>query len=1345
MALKVGELFATLNLDDKDFAKNLKSAQKQTDTLKSAISSSEKTIERYGTALDSVKKSLSEAMRAQADNVAKLESAKKAQSELKQTIAQLNTAYKAQVKATGENSNAANELGLQLLDAKEALTKTNSEIRKLATESRNGDKNVDKLNKSIAEISGNLDSAKAGLAKFKAELNAANSLLGSNAAKLSEASAKMKEYAASIQSATEWQNKAGTTLTTSVTAPIVTGLGYAAKETIDFEDAFTGVEKTVDASEAVLEGLKETFIELSEKIPVTKEELAAIGEQAGQLGISADVIDEFTETIANLNATTNLGEEAASALAQFANITQMAKQYDDLGQAYEALGSTIVDLGNNSATSEAKIVGMAMRLAGAGANANMSQADILGISTALSSLGIEAEMGGSAFSRLINDMLIAVETGSDELQGFAEVAGMTAAQFEAAFREDAAQALSDFIVGLGNGSQTAIQIMDELGITELRLTDALSRSANASELFSSSISRANKAWDENSALATEASKKYKNTASRLKMLKNKIDNTAMSFGDAMLPAIEMGIEKIDEFVGKFSDLDEGTRTSVINMGLFAASIGPALKLLGTANSMFSSVISGLGGIASAAASAGGGFLGLGSAILKGIGSALGPAGLLITAGVSVAVAWNLLKTEDYQPNLSGKVADILDGITISDEIMAKVTADFELSEETQTNITEFTNEATSVYDEIEKALTDGQPDSSTVISGLKENVTGLFSDVRTNIESWYNTEMEKLDLSTAEGIAQAEELTRMRDEYIAQTTATEEATSGFVDTWAGASTTLVQQHVGELDTLLAKITSLNEEIKIREELARSAQKYSFDVVSMGQTSNTETIAEALNYAYMNWKLDDKAISQYASEQFDLANQAFSAGGEEWTSFLKSSGLFEQLGEGATYADWEALFTANQSAEIAAASQAYQNNIRAVLEGIMQSYGSAGEAFQIDLSKYMSGESALSGIDELIDVQSLATMTPEQKSSITTAIDELLQSYAVVMGEEFAGSETLKKALQTDDTLTFSSVLNGLQGEITTAMEEIETGLVSSLEGEDLSGVGEALKLIVESGMLEGVSGVDMTSVDSQLSVILAALGTTGTAVTSANTLGGDIGAGVGEGLEGTNYDSYASATIDNIEGSLRSSAQSHSPAVFFNPVGNDIGAGVGEGMKSFDFTSAASEMISSIKSALSSSTSSLSSVGLNFARGLASGIRAGRTIVTSAAHSIALAAVDAAKSTLQIHSPSKVTELIGGYFGKGFAKGITGTISLATGAANDLARSAANAATFRNPGARTQAAYTANTTGRQAIDYDRLADAMSRRPLYMEQDGVIYAEIQEQNNAIVRNSRARSIALGYGK
>ena len=60
----------------------------------------------------------------------------------------------------------------------------------------------------------------------------------------------------------------------------------------------------------------------------------------------------------DLGESTNLtATEGASDLAKFANITQMA------ADKYSNLGSVIVELGNNFATTESDIVSMAMNIA----------------------------------------------------------------------------------------------------------------------------------------------------------------------------------------------------------------------------------------------------------------------------------------------------------------------------------------------------------------------------------------------------------------------------------------------------------------------------------------------------------------------------------------------------------------------------------------------------------------------------------------------------------------------------------------------------------------------------------------------------------------------------------------------------------------------------------------------------------------------------------------------------------------------------------------------------------------------------------------------------------------------
>ena len=70
------------------------------------------------------------------------------------------------------------------------------------------------------------------------------------------------------------------------------------------------------------------------------------------------------------------------------------------------------------------------------------------------------------------------------------------------------------------------------------------------------------------------------------------------------------------------------------------------------------------------------------------------------------------------------------------------------------------------------------------------------------------------------------------------------------------------------------------------------------------------------------------------------------------------------------------------------------------------------------------------------------------------------------------------------------------------------------------------------------------------------------------------------------------------------------------------------------------------------SVSDFRSVGLNLAEGFANGISAGRSAAINASTSMAQAAIDAARSTLDINSPSKVFREIGEYTSEGFLLGM---------------------------------------------------------------------------------------------
>lgn len=440
----------------------------------------------------------------------------------------------------------------------------------------------------------------------------------------------------------------GGKLTTGLTVPIIAGVGAVTKAAVDWESAFAGVKKTndevTDSNGKVVysyKDLEDGLRGLAKELPSSHQEIAAVAEAAGQLGIQTENVTAFTKTMIDLGESTNMtAETAATELARFANIVGMSQD------KFDNLGSALVDLGNNYATTEAEISSMALRLAGAGKQIGMSEGDILGFSAALSSVGIEAEAGGSAFSKIMVQMQLATEKGvgafddlkesaaeqgvsweelvlsvrdggkalkntasrmgttsselkkmykladknKTSLESFSNVAGMTGDQFAKMFKSNPTEAIMKFVEGLSkaekNGS-SAIKVLDDMDIKEVRLRDSLLRAANASGIFGDAVKTGNKAFEENTALTEEAGKRYETTESKLKMLKNEVVDVAIDMGgpfvDALRDTVQAGkpvIKFLADGAKAFNDMDPKTQQAIVKFVAFTAAAGPLLKITG---------------------------------------------------------------------------------------------------------------------------------------------------------------------------------------------------------------------------------------------------------------------------------------------------------------------------------------------------------------------------------------------------------------------------------------------------------------------------------------------------------------------------------------------------------------------------------------------------------------------------------------------------------------------------------------------------------------------------------------------------------------------------------------------
>lgn len=679
----LGTLSAKVALNTVDFQKNIQAMKRELKLAQSETKLAGQGIVGYGSSATA--------------GAAKLEGLTKQIGIQRQALAEYNARYEAAVETQGRGSAAAQNAAIRFNEATSEISRLEGEYESLSREIALGNDSFYRAGTSLQSFS--------------------------------EQGMKSADTAMAV-------GKKWSVAGAAVGAVALVG----AKAAIDYESAFASVTKTVDGTTAELDKLSDGIRQMALEVPTSAADLAELAAVAGQLGIKTENIESFTRTIADLGVATNLsGEEGASMLAKFANITKM-----DQGD-FSRLGSSIVELGNNFATTEADITAMAMRLAGAGNQVGMSEADILGLSAALSSVGIEAEMGGSAISKIIVQMQLASAKGQDAFKGLQEVAerngiawesvsaavanggkeltnmsnsmglgnkglaelyknagdakasledfgyvaGMTGDDFAKAFQEDAVGALGAFIEGLGNASDkgtTAIEMLDNMGISEVRLRDAMLRAGGASELFAGAIETSNKAWGENTALTDEAETRYETMASKIQMAKNKITDLAIEFGAQLLPALadaleasEPLIESIKNMVKSFTEASPATKKFILAVGGIAVFGGPALMgvagltkgVLGLSKGISSTLITigryrtgtlaaqgattaltGALGATSSAAAAGTaqvGALGASTGLLPAL---ISPVGLAI-AGVSLAlgagaIAWTVWGKDAYE-------------------------------------------------------------------------------------------------------------------------------------------------------------------------------------------------------------------------------------------------------------------------------------------------------------------------------------------------------------------------------------------------------------------------------------------------------------------------------------------------------------------------------------------------------------------------------------------------------------------------------------------------------------------------------------------------------------------------
>ncbi len=412
-----------------------------------------------------------------------------------------------------------------------------------------------------------------------------------------------------IQNAGKSIASVGSSLTKSITLPIVAVAAAALKTSNDFENAMAKIGTIADTTTTPMAKLKEQVIDLSNTMGVSVTEIAGAQYEAISSGVATAKSAEFVATAikAAKGGFTDTGT-AVDGLTTVLNAyglkaTEATNISDQMLIAQNYGKTTFGDM----ASSLGSVIPIASSL-------NVSTKELFSSVAVLTNNGIgtsEAMTGlKAAYSNILKPTDAAAKT--------AQSLGMN---FSAAHLKSVgwAKFLEEIKEKTGGNSETMAKLF---GSTEA-LNSVMVLAGKGSAGFTEALKQMNGASG-----STEAAyEKMLTPAEKMNISINKVKNSLIKFGTALTPVFNKVADIIGAVGDKLNNLSEGQVNTIVKFAAIAATIGPILMIFGKLVSVTGAVKIGFGSALKSIA----GFKGV-------IGLIASPAGIVIGVLAAIAVA-----------------------------------------------------------------------------------------------------------------------------------------------------------------------------------------------------------------------------------------------------------------------------------------------------------------------------------------------------------------------------------------------------------------------------------------------------------------------------------------------------------------------------------------------------------------------------------------------------------------------------------------------------------------------------------------------------------------------------------
>lgn len=318
-----------------------------------------------------------------------------------------------------------------------------------------------------------------------------------------------------------------------------------------YETAFTDIERTTMASDAMLKSLRSQFLGLARDVPVAFQDLTTIGALGAQLGVAESDLAGFADTVSKFSATTNVSIETAA--QSFGAIGELL---DISADKYVNLGSAIAYAGVNSVATETEILAVTTAISAVGSQAGLSAEYIGGIATALASLRVPAEQSRGALTRVFQEVNRAAVENGDQLQIYAQLVGKSTEEVQNLLKTEGGvdKFFTMFLRGLSSlDGQQLTQVLDALSLSDIRVTNTLTRLSQNLDVVGSSLTNFSEGFDNGTFLAEAYAQRVEDLAAKFQILLNSLGELGAGLGDVFAPTVGAAIDAIAGAIQSLTD------------------------------------------------------------------------------------------------------------------------------------------------------------------------------------------------------------------------------------------------------------------------------------------------------------------------------------------------------------------------------------------------------------------------------------------------------------------------------------------------------------------------------------------------------------------------------------------------------------------------------------------------------------------------------------------------------------------------------------------------------------------------------------------------------------------------